>query len=286
MRRVATSMITNTYRVRKVAVTTVNRSQAMITLAWFRTKVSQCCLGSGVRTGPPTFRYFSSVRGETRIPSFTSNSLAMRSSPQLTFSAAICRINCRRFFGKQGLAGGFDFQCQNSRKPLRCQRMRVSAWTFTSPLRHGNMRLSVAITHRVESLARRGLTLRSWKSASCFRRKRFSAARARRECVARKARRNRSATTEKVVRKPCAKVRISRKPDMNAQDDRLQNVTAWRYGSDGISAEHSGCASISRWRFGGPDLLAPHFAGVHVVPNRHKFGMPQVDDLRFILHLF
>src|SRR5262249_3835602 len=61
-----------------------------------------------------------------------------------------------------------------------------------------------------------------------FPKEEFSAARARRECVARKVR-TRSATTEKIVRKPCAKVRISRKPDMNAQDDGLQNVTAWRF---------------------------------------------------------
>jgi len=73
------------------------------------------------------------------------------------------------------------------------------------------------------------MTWRSWKSASCLRRKRFSAARARRECAARKARRTRSATTEKEVRKQCATVRISRKPDMNAQDDTLQNVRALRF---------------------------------------------------------
>src|SRR5215831_15229469 len=171
IRRVAISRITNTYRVRKVAVTTVKKSQATITWAWFRTKVSHRGWGSGVRTGLPTCRYFSTVRGETRIPSFSFNSLAMRSSPQVTFSAANCRINCRRFFGKPGLPVGFDFQRQNSRNPLRCQRMSVSAWTFTSAPRQGNMRLSVAITQRVESLARRGLTLRSWKSASCLRRK-------------------------------------------------------------------------------------------------------------------
>ena len=35
--------------------------------------------------------------------------------------------NCRRFFGKPGLPVGFDFQRQNSRNPLRCQRMSVSA---------------------------------------------------------------------------------------------------------------------------------------------------------------
>src|SRR5499427_595852 len=221
-------MITNTHRARKVAVTTVKKSQATITWAWFRTKVSHRCWGPGVRTGPPTCKYFSTVRGETRIPSFSFNSLAMRSSPQVTFSAAICRINCRRFFGKQGLPVGFDFQRQNSRNPLRCQRMSVSAWTFTSAPRHGNMRLSVAIIQREESLARRGLTLRSWKSASCLRRKRFSAAKARRECAARKARRTRSTTTEESVRKQCATVRINGKPCMNAQDDTLPNVTGSR----------------------------------------------------------
>src|SRR5215468_8077975 len=225
IRRVAISRITNTYR----AVTTVKKSQATITLAWFRTKVSHRCWGSGARTRPPTCRYFSTVRGETRIPSFNCNSLAMRSSPQVTFSAAICRINCRRFFGKRGLPDGFDFQRQNSRNPLRCQRMSVSAWTFTSAPRHGNMRLSIAIIQRVESLARRGLTLRSWKSASCLRRKRFSAARARRECAARKARRSRSTTTEEIVRKQWATVRISEKPGMNAQDDTLPNVTGSRF---------------------------------------------------------
>src|SRR5262249_39210452 len=71
--------------------------------------------------------------------------------------------------------------------------------------------------------------LRSWKSASCLRRKRFSAARARRECAARKARRSRSTTTEEIVRKQCATVRISGKPGMNAQDDTLQNVTGSRF---------------------------------------------------------
>jgi hypothetical protein len=46
--------------------------------------------------------------------------------------------------------------------------MRVSGLTFTRALRHWNIRPSVAINQRVASSARRGLTLRSWKSASCF----------------------------------------------------------------------------------------------------------------------
>src|SRR5262249_40693226 len=120
---------------------------------------------------------------------------------------------------------GLDFQRQNSWNPWRCQRMSVGALTFTSASRHGNMRLRVAINQRVESLARRGLTWRSWKSASCLRRKRFSAASARREWTARMARRIRSITTGTIVRKQCATARKSDEPDINAQHGTLQNVT-------------------------------------------------------------
>jgi glycosyltransferase involved in cell wall biosynthesis len=56
---------------------------------------------SGFRLGPPAVRYFCTVRGETRIPSFSFNSLAMRSSPQVGFSAAIFRINPWRSLGKR-----------------------------------------------------------------------------------------------------------------------------------------------------------------------------------------
>jgi hypothetical protein len=155
-----------------VAVTTTKKSHATITLAWLRTKVSQRCLGSGVRTGPSR-RYFPTVRGDTRIPSFSCNSLAIRSSPQIGLSSAISRINCRRSLGKRGLPIGLDFQRQNSRNPLCCHRMSVSGFTFTSELPHGNIRLRVAIVHRVASSVRRGLTFRSWNIASCFRRKRI-----------------------------------------------------------------------------------------------------------------
>jgi hypothetical protein len=62
-----------------------------------------------------------------------------------------------------------------------------------------------------------------------LRRNRFSAAKARRVCAARKARRTRSTTTEEIVRKQCATVRISGKPGMNAQDDTLPNVTGLRF---------------------------------------------------------
>src|SRR5215472_11951769 len=92
--------------------------------------------------------------------------------------------------------------------------MSVSALTFTSATRQQNIQLRVAITQRAASSARRGLTLRSWKSASCFRRKRFSAAKARRECVARKAGRTKSNATRDSVRKECAIARKINQPDI------------------------------------------------------------------------
>ena len=80
--------------------------------------------------------------------------------------------------------------------------MSVSGLTLTSALRHWNIRPSVAINQGVASSARRGLTLRSWKSASCLRRKRFSAAReVWEERIAREASLTRSKATNDEVRR-------------------------------------------------------------------------------------
>src|SRR6266567_2652268 len=56
-----------------------------------------------------------------------------------------------------------------------------------------------------------------------------SAARALRECVARKASRTRSNTTKDNVRKQCATARKTDERDMNAQDCTLQNATGARF---------------------------------------------------------
>jgi hypothetical protein len=149
--------------------------------------------------------------------------------PQVGFSVSISRINSRRSLGKRGLPVGLDFQRQNNRNPWRCHRISVSGFTFISELPHGNIRLRVAIVHRAESSARRGLTFRSWNSASCLRRKRFSADRALRECAAREAGRTKSMTTNDNVRKQWATARKTGECDMNAQDCTLHNVTVARF---------------------------------------------------------
>ena len=79
-----------------MAVITRKNSLATMTLEWLWTKVSQRCFGSGLRTGLPLRRYLPTVRGETPMVSFSFNSLVMRSSPQVGFSAAISRISLRR----------------------------------------------------------------------------------------------------------------------------------------------------------------------------------------------
>src|SRR5262249_60089487 len=113
--RVPTSMITKTYNTRKRAVTTVAKSQAMMAFAWFRTKVVQRCpdtyLGPESRLG----QYFFTVRGDTRIPSFSDSSSATRSCPQVGLLLAISTIKRRMSFGNGGLPPR-DFQCQTRRK--------------------------------------------------------------------------------------------------------------------------------------------------------------------------
>ena len=115
---------------------------------------------------------------------FQFNSLAICSSPQVGFSAAIFRINSWRLLGTAGLPAGLDFQRQNKRNPLRCHRFSVSDLTTTSAPRQSNSRLKCAISHLAESSARWGLTLRSWNIARCFRRNKFSATRAVRDLAA------------------------------------------------------------------------------------------------------
>jgi hypothetical protein len=77
------------------------KSEATMALAWLRTNVRHCCedvllppLGS-LSCG----QYARTVRGETKIPSFTDSSAAMRSSPQVGFSYTMRTINRKGFAG-------------------------------------------------------------------------------------------------------------------------------------------------------------------------------------------
>src|SRR5215469_2999547 len=115
--------------------------------------------------------------------------------------------------------------------------MSVSDLTLTSAFRHWNIRASLAINQRVASSARRGLTLRSWKSASCLRRKRFSAARDLWERIARQTSRTRSKATPEEVRRQCATARASNDTGMNAGShftERYQNAI---FGRDRLLAD-------------------------------------------------
>jgi len=106
----------------------------------------------------------------------------------------------RQVLGFRGLPGDLDFQRQNRRNLLRCQRMNVSGLTFTRASRHANRRPRITIISRVESLARCGFTFHSWNRTSCLRRKRFSAASALRDRETSTRRRKRSqATTDSVL---------------------------------------------------------------------------------------
>src|ERR1700739_1641371 len=65
--------------------------------------------------------YFLTVRGESRIWSLSQSSSAIRSSPQVRFSAAIRRIKHRTSADTAGRPTGFDFQRQKRRNAARCR---------------------------------------------------------------------------------------------------------------------------------------------------------------------
>jgi hypothetical protein len=114
--------------------------------------------GIGFRRGPWA-RYLPTVRGETWIPSFSFNSLAMCHSPQVGFSRAIWRIKAWRSFGRRGRPVGQDFHRQKRRNPLRCHRVSVSDLTTTKALRQSN--------HRLRKLSANGWNRRPGEVWSC-----------------------------------------------------------------------------------------------------------------------
>jgi hypothetical protein len=81
-----------------------------------------------------------------------------------------------RWVGTRGRPRERDFHFQNSRNPLRCQRINVSGLTMVRAVLQSNRRDSRANVKRMASVARRGFTLRSIYKPSCLRRNRFSAA--------------------------------------------------------------------------------------------------------------
>jgi hypothetical protein len=128
--------------------------------------------------GMPRSRYLPTVRGETRIPNFSDSSFAILSSPHVGFSRAIWQISSRRFFGSAGRPGLCDFHRQNILNAVRCHPTNVSGFTIASAPRQPKNLASATIARRNEVVVRRGIVLRSWNKAICFRRNRFSATRA------------------------------------------------------------------------------------------------------------
>ena len=89
-----------------------------------------------VARGGPDGIYRRTVRRETRMPSLTRSSAAIRSSPQVRFAAAIVAINCCKSTGIGGRPDTRDFQRHHIRKPFDATRMSVSGLTTVSKCRH------------------------------------------------------------------------------------------------------------------------------------------------------
>ena len=122
--------------------------------------------------------YLPTVRGESRTWSFRKSSSAIRSSPQVGFSAVIRRISRLTSAETGGLPTGLDFQRQNRRNAVRCQAIRVAGFTITKALRQSKRRASFENTKRSAAVVGAAFFSRSWNKASCLRKNRFSAAKA------------------------------------------------------------------------------------------------------------
>src|SRR5579872_7013207 len=105
---------------------------------------------------PRLGQYFFTVRGDTRIPSFSDSSSATRSCPQVGLLLAISTINRRMSFGNGGLPPR-DFHRQNRRKAWRCQPIKVSGFTLTRALFQSNSWAISSSEIRAGSSNRRGL---------------------------------------------------------------------------------------------------------------------------------
>src|SRR5262249_34190996 len=157
---------------------------------------------------------------------------------QVTFSAAICRIKLPQILWQTRSSGRLRLPAPEQPESFAMPTdgcIRLDIHQRTAPREHATER-----RHHPTG----GILGSSWfdfallAEHQLLRKKRFSAAKARRECAARKAKPSRSTTNKEAVRKQCATVRINRKPGMNAQDDTLQNVTGSRFQNGRTSAEH------------------------------------------------
>src|SRR5688500_4098949 len=153
-------MTANTYSVRNVAVTTTKKSQAAIPWAWLRTKVSQRCFGSGVRAGPPQREYLPTSGA---IPEGRASATIHWKFVPLPMSHS--QLPSLGSGGASPLASAvFRRDRFPSPKQTECcpvptdERVRFHVPQRIAP---GDIRLRVAIIHRVESTALRGLTFRS-----------------------------------------------------------------------------------------------------------------------------
>ena len=114
------------------------------------------------------------MRGDTRIPSFTSSSAAIRSSPHVRFAAAVSAMIVCNPAGTRGRLRDRDLRRRNNWNPFRCQRINVSGLTTVRTRRHSISRDSATRTIRVALSARLGRVFRSTYNASCLRGNRFS----------------------------------------------------------------------------------------------------------------
>ena len=100
----------------------------------------------------------------------------MRGAPQVGFSAAMRRIRARISAFVDGRPGSLarDFHLQYLRKPSRCQRTTVSGWTRTNTSFHRGHTRRRTTQKKRSAVLMRGRGRLTVRTASCWRRARFS----------------------------------------------------------------------------------------------------------------
>jgi hypothetical protein len=113
--------------------------------------------------------YLATVRGESRMCSFSNSSSAISCSPQVGCSAAKRRIKSLTSAVTGGLPTGLDLQRQNRRNAWRCQPIKVAGLTISNALRQSNHRASLENTNLSPGVVGMAVFSRSRHRANCLR---------------------------------------------------------------------------------------------------------------------
>src|ERR1035441_8150139 len=205
-----------------VRVGTVKKSIAAIASRWLLRNVDHRFAGTGFLGALRIQRR--TVLSERSKPSIF-NSPWMRGAPQVLFSVTLRKMSSRsslltHLLPTQVRCREIHFQYRLN--PARCQRTTVSGCTTMSARCHLDQRRHKVVQNSLSEVEKRGRGRRSFKTASCCRRARFSKSRSRRE------QKDRAANMKKSLSRHSMKASLTRKDKRNRLHVHLTDYAADR----------------------------------------------------------